>query len=307
MSGVRLRRAVLGAALAAITCGCTDTSNNAPVDANGAGGSDAGAMVASEPGYLWLAGSGLQAFQRSETETSNDDGPALVVFPDHPASRFRDLAFDHDGNVWTIPLSGDQIVRIPAAQLANAAKPRPDLVAQSPALVGAQSLAFDPAGNLWVLSASGTDTAVASIVRFDGARTQVGNATLVPAAIIKPGADADSVNRFRQATAIALDAAGNLWMAAISGVLRFDGPGALQGMVSPTPSATRTCRSRSTRPARCGSPAPPPATSRCASQTPARSPGPSCRWPPPRCTCRPTACCSRAAWASTPTARCGWR
>src|SRR5262245_10776604 len=223
MFGVRARRAVLGATLAAAAWGCADTSNNAPVDASGAGGStDAGGAGGDPLGYLWFAGAGLDAFTRAETAASDDGGPAVMVLPDHPATRFRDLAFDHDGNVWTIPLSGDQIVRIPAAQLANAAKPRPDLVGTSPALVGAQSLAFDHAGNLWVLSASGTDTAVASIVRFDGARTQVGNATLVPAAIIKPNTDADSVNRFRQATAIAFDAAGNLWMAAIGNVVRFD-------------------------------------------------------------------------------------
>ena len=59
--------------------------------------------------------------------------------------------------------------------------------------------------------------------RFDDVQTLSGAVTQEPAAIIGPDGTAESAARFSQATGIAVDAAGNLWLGAVANILRFDG------------------------------------------------------------------------------------
>src|SRR5450755_1208665 len=103
LPGRRVWPAVLAGLLAAGAC--TDTSNNAGprrvVDA----GTDADPRGAP---YLWYAGGALNAFSRAQTLSSNDDGPAFQVVPDGAVHNCHDLAFDGAGNLWTIPIQGDQ-------------------------------------------------------------------------------------------------------------------------------------------------------------------------------------------------------
>jgi hypothetical protein len=215
---------------------CSNTSNNA---APGAVDARADVDHRAAP-YLWYAGSGLSAFTLAQTLSSNDDGPAWRVVPEGDTHNCHDLVFDDAGNAWTIPISGDQILRLPAGRLAALAPVVPDLVLTSPALHGPQSLAFDAAGNLWVLNFNGAGPSVATVVRFDDPRALSGATTLAPALTIEPGPSPDETARFAQATAIAFDAAGSLWLSAVANVLRFDHAGALTGEVAAAPSAILT-------------------------------------------------------------------
>ena len=228
--------AVLAALLAVA---CTNTSNNA-----GPGRvTDAGPDAEDPRGapYLWYAGGALSAFSVSQTLSSNDDGPAFEVVPDLAVHNCHDLAFDGAGNLWTIPVQGNQpggeIVRLPAARLSEHAPVIPDLVLTSAALAGPQSLVFDAAGNLWVLNFNGAGPSVANVVRFDDPRGLSGNQAVSPSLKLGPGAAPADMSRFGQATAIAFDAAGSLWLSAVANVLRFDHASALQGEVAPAPSA----------------------------------------------------------------------
>jgi sugar lactone lactonase YvrE len=250
-------------ALGAAAPSCTDTSNNAApgvIDsytsgaggaagtpgadgAAGGGGDDAGTVHIDvpEPGYLWYAGSGLRAFTKAQTQTSNDSGPGVVVVPNSADGSFHDLVFDAAGNLWAIPIGGTQIIRLPAAGLESAAAaPSPDLVLSSGALKGAQSMAFDPAGNLWVLNYAGAGVSIATIVRFDNPRTATGTVMMAPSVAIGPGASPEGIARFTQGTALAFDRAGSLWMAAVADVVRIDGVPALHGNVTAAPAAVVT-------------------------------------------------------------------
>jgi len=250
VKALRARPVLLGAVLAAASA-CANTDNNAPVAASGAGSGgapfDGGVVVdgagggevplttIEEPGYLWFASGALDAFRRSETKASQDHGPGVVIIPDYPTTGFHDLAFDAAGNLWTLPISGDRIMRLPAAALAASGPPAPDLVIMSPALTSAQSLVFADDGSLWVLNYAGGGVSVATVAHFDDPRALSGTVTLAPSTTIgSDGSDA-SAARFNQGTAIAFDGAGNLWLAAVANVLRFDGVKSLRGAVSPMP------------------------------------------------------------------------
>jgi sugar lactone lactonase YvrE len=205
----------------------------------GAGGAAAGTtgtvIGTTGTGYLWYAGVELNAFTQSQTAASTDSGPAVTVVPTTSVGTFHDLVFDHTGRLWTLPTTGNQILRFPAAGLGAGASPVAELVVNSPALLGPQALAFDPSGNLWVVNFAGAGPSEATIVRFDGVQSLSGTMTLTPAATIAPAADAASRYHFSEGTGLAFDAAGNLWFAGVSAVLRIDHPSGLSGSVIASP------------------------------------------------------------------------
>lgn len=226
-------RAHLLAVLAALGA-CSNTSNNAKPG----GVIDAGVDADRRPApYLWYAGGALSAFTLAQTLSSNDDGPTWQVVPEGAPHNCHDLAFDGAGNLWTIPITRDQILRLPASHLAELAPVIPDLVLTSAALHGPQSLAFDPAGNLWVLNFNGAGPSIANVVRLGDPRALSGAQTVAPSLTLHPGPSPEDAARFSQATAIAFDAAGNLWLSAVGGVVRIDHAGALTGDVAAVPSA----------------------------------------------------------------------
>ena len=222
---------------------CTNTSNNAATGFGGMGGgsdAEADAPVA-QRGYLWFAGAELNAFTKDQTVASNGDGPAVLVSPlsQYMApGTFHDMAFDPAGNVWTLPITGDQILRLASKDLGGVTPAEANLIIGSSALKSPQSLAFDSAGNLWVVNYNGAGPSVATIVRFDGARTMPGGTvTLTPSVTIGPGSDASMIGRFTQGASITFDGAGDLWFAAASSVLRIDHLATLQGDVTAAPAA----------------------------------------------------------------------
>ena len=219
---------------------CTDTSNDPALNERRAGVLDAGLADAAKvhgPGYLWFAGSQLNAFTQAETQASNDAGPSIVVEPSQLTGTFHDLVFDPAGNLWTVPITGNQIMRVPRTGLTNI-RPFADLTISSAALQSPQTIAFDAAGNLWVINYNGSGPAVASIVRFDAVRDMTpGSPTLTPSATIGPGTDKTMIADFAEGSALAFDANGALWFGGISTVMRFDAPASLQGAVSAAPAA----------------------------------------------------------------------
>lgn len=218
---------------------CTNTSNDPALADRRSTFIDGGLpdVPPHGPGYLWFAGSELNAFTQVQTQASSDSGPAIVVEPTQLTGTFHDLAFDPAGNLWTVPITGDQIMRVPRAGLGSF-QSAADLTISSPALKSPQTISFDPAGNLWVINYDGSGPAVASIVRFDAVRDMApGTPMLFPSATIGPGSDKTMIGYFAEGSALAFDKAGALWFGGISTVMRFDGPSSLQGTVVAAPAA----------------------------------------------------------------------
>lgn len=245
----------LGVAVWALIGGaCTDTNNNADPSSVIAVHTDGGAgdaPVADAPvevvgsrhevGYLWFAGAALGAFSKAETQADTDSGPGYLLVPAAPVTSFHDLTFDTDGNLWTVPTSGNQILRLAAGGLGKGSvPPAPDLTISSSSLEAPLSLTFDGRGNLWVLCYNGAATSVATIVRLDDPRGQSGSVTMTPSVTIDPGSTTVGRSRFTQGMSIAFDRAGNLWMATVGNVLRFDQATTLSGTVTAAPSAIIT-------------------------------------------------------------------
>jgi sugar lactone lactonase YvrE len=219
-------------ACVALASACGSVDDSAPVDAG------APEIQAADPPYLWYAGAGLNAFTKAQTEESSAQGGQFLLIPRFAIVNFHDLVFDDLGNLWTIPISGDQILRLPAAGLPpEPMAPGPDLVISSAALHSPQNLAFDGEGNLWVVSYDGAGPSIATIARFDDPRGLSGNVTLDPSATIWPGAGSDAQRQFRQPSAVAFDGAGSLWFSATSNVMRLDHPESFAGSVTATPDA----------------------------------------------------------------------
>jgi hypothetical protein len=204
----------------------------------GAAGTSGTVIVQPDPGYLWYAGVELNAFTQAQISASTDNGPYVTVSPKPSPGTFHDLVFDRSGRAWTIPTSGNQILRVPAGGLGAGATPVPDLTITSPGLASPQALAFDSAGNLWVVNFAGAGVGIANIIRFDAPGAWSDSMTASPTATIAPASDPTSMGRFLQGTAIAFDSAGNLWFASVSCVLRIDNPGSLSGAVTAAPSVT---------------------------------------------------------------------
>jgi ligand-binding sensor domain-containing protein len=228
--------------LVAAVAGCTNTSNDpAPnerrqrvVDASVPEVPTIGA------GYLWFAGSELKAFTQEQTRASSTKGPAITIEPATFTGTYHDLAFDAQGNLWTVPITGDQIMRVPRSGLMSP-RPSPDLTITSTALANPQTIAFDAAGNLWVNNYNGSGPGISTIIRFDGIRDMPqGNYQLNPSVTIGPGTDKAMIKNFSAGLSLAFDKPGNLWFGSSGSLLRFDSPASLHGMVDAAPAAVLT-------------------------------------------------------------------
>ncbi len=138
------------------------------------------------------------------------------------------IAFDVDGNLWTIgPTTADAMLnRIAAADLAAPGKKTPDRAINfmsngcSP---GVRAMAFDNSGALWV--ASPCQDKVVKISAADLARS--GN-EIVPELEIAVADPRD----------VAFDKVGNLWVSSLEGLLRFDADTIEDDTTPATPNAT---------------------------------------------------------------------
>jgi len=217
-----------------------NTSNHPPQDASAKPMVDASVHVDVPPvvptGYLWYTGVQIAAFTRDQAQAGTTEGPAVIVEPNVTAGThtYQDLAFDAAGNIWAIPTTGNQLVRLPAAQLKDMSRPAPDVILSSADLNGPQTLTFDGTGRLWVVNFAGAGPSVASIVRFDGLGTQ-GMLAATAALTIAPASDAVSTSQFQQGTGMAFDATGKLWFVSASSVLCLGNVSSMSGKVTAAP------------------------------------------------------------------------
>ncbi len=111
------------------------------------------------------------------------------------------LAFDAEGNLWLTSPCLDEVLRVPAADLATS----DDTAAADALFTGVtdpDGLGFDGDGNLWV---GGGPT----LLRFDAAR--LGTVDEDPADLALSVTSAEDANLGLQAAVFAFDADGNLW------------------------------------------------------------------------------------------------
>jgi hypothetical protein len=158
---------------------------------------------------LWntVNSQGVAAFERGAIgETGSREATVAIKGP-----TVRGLAFDRDGNLWTLKRSdsGPDIMRFPAASLGSSGELAPDISIPvpdgdcGPAFL---TLAFDAAGNLWLSHACRDE-----VRRI--AASQLGTSGEKEADALLSVADPDG---------LAFDGHGNLWVDVPSGLARFD-------------------------------------------------------------------------------------
>jgi hypothetical protein len=154
---------------------------------------------------LWT--SNLRGF--GSEELAETGAPSPSVSGDAPIG--KDVAFDRDGNLWSLgaTLAESMLVRVPAANLASSGENEFDRTINVPeieCIPALAALAFDDGGNLW-LGACG------------------GNVLQIPASELGSSGDAESGTVFSGVDGVAdlaFDGDGNLWVAADGRILRYD-------------------------------------------------------------------------------------
>jgi hypothetical protein len=120
------------------------------------------------------------------------------------------IAFDRDGNMWTLgPSTFPTVLRFPAAELGDSGAPEPDVSFDVPEITctpTTRSLALDASGNLWL-------SACEAVLRIPAADLNgVGGEKV--ADVLIAGLDDNQ--------GMAFDADGNLWVGTALGLARFD-------------------------------------------------------------------------------------
>lgn len=176
---------------------------------------------------LWInndGGSGdLLAFAAASLSSTSEASPAVNA----SASAGRDLTFDAEGNLWSMPITSAEarLMRFERSGLESSGAKEADRVIDiggitcEPAL---RAFSFDLAGALWVRTCGG------GVVRLGPAELEASGEVTAPV-LVENLSDSDSGE-------LAFDILGNLWVVDDERVLRFDGPrlGA-PGTASPEP------------------------------------------------------------------------
>jgi len=173
---------------------------------------------------LWT--SNLRGFDSASLADDGDVRPSVVG--DAPIG--KDIAFDRDGNLWSLgaTLAEKMLVRVPATHLAASGGNDFDREIDIPeieCLPALKAMAFDGDGDLWLGACGGTILRIpaASLARSGEARSST----------VISGLD-DSAD-------LAFDADGNLWVATGGTILRYDAA-RLTASTTAAPDLTLTAR-----------------------------------------------------------------
>jgi sugar lactone lactonase YvrE len=186
-------------------------------------------------GNAWIANQSTDSVERyAASDLASDGSPSPSVTIGVLSNPFG-LAFDASGNLFVATFGNDTIERFTPDQLLTSGSPTPSVTISDNggSLNTPLGLAFDASGSLWVTNAFG-DT----IVRY-GASQLTSSGSPVPEVTI---GDAGGGNLDGPA-GVAFDAAGHLWVTNLSAsdaILKFEDPGALSGLVNPTPDVVLT-------------------------------------------------------------------
>lgn len=155
-------------------------------------------------GTLWVASaddSRLIAFSAAALAASGFAAASRVVTPiDESLSTPAAIAFDEAHRLWVANAETGTLVRFDAAQLGAGGALKPAHVIRGPTRPSA--LAFDASGSLWV-----ANIRTSNIARYSAAQLN-DTGFVTPAVALRPLG-----NAFLNASALAFDAAGNLWVA----------------------------------------------------------------------------------------------
>jgi hypothetical protein len=158
---------------------------------------------------LWMP-TGLDdegaAFASAKLEASATTAASIAVDGDVGKS----VAFDRDGNLWTLGLSAS-VRRFSAASLATSGTKVPDVSFSLPEVdcaPGLSSLALDPSGNLWLSSSCSDQVVRVAVEDLTGVDTEKTSDVLIAGV---PAADG-----------LAFDSAGNLWVGGGTTLVRYD-------------------------------------------------------------------------------------
>ena len=212
----------------------TVTVTGSPANVTAGGTATASATYAQTPGTggLWATSftdpTSLVQYTAEQLGSSTSNPPAVTVATTAPLA--VGIAFDANGNLWVSQYSGSTVVEYAASQLAANGSPAPavTLSAASSSLNSPAALAFDAGGNLWVANGGGN-----TIVEFTPNQLATSGA---PTPVVTLGATSGSLF---EPTAMAFDAAGNLWVVNQASVVEF-GLSQLAASGSPSPAVTLT-------------------------------------------------------------------
>jgi hypothetical protein len=149
----------------------------------------------------------LVAFASSLLEETGD--PAGSVTVDAPAG--GDVAFDRDGNLWTVgPTTAEpHLLRYAASGLGSSGEKERDRgidIEEIPCSPSLRAIAFDPTGNLWV------STCGDQVVRLEPSDLEA-DGTVTPAVVF---------SNIPENGNLAFDAGGNLWVVSGAQIARYD-------------------------------------------------------------------------------------
>jgi sugar lactone lactonase YvrE len=159
--------------------------------------------------------SALLQFPVSLLDASGTVAPSIVIGPsNHSLDWPTSLAFDPEGNLWITNWGREgrasTIVKYAASQLATSGNlaPAATILSDGNSLLSPAALAFDANGALWVANFGGSNTST-ELVKYTPAQlSATGSPTPAVAIITRNQEGLDGI----LPTAMAFDAAGNLWM-----------------------------------------------------------------------------------------------
>ncbi len=195
--------AILGLAPEQLTSSGSKTARST-ITTNSATLSTVNGIAFDSAGTLWVSSandSRLIAFTAAALAESGLAAASRIITPiDESLSLPSAIAFDRQHRLWVSNAETGALVRFDASQLGTSGAPKPAHAIRGPTRPTA--LAFDASGALWV-----ANIRTNNIARYSTAQLN-DTGFVTPAVVLRPIGDA-----FQNPSALAFDAAGNLWVA----------------------------------------------------------------------------------------------